>query len=54
VLLDSDYAVDRQYAINAIPTVFFIDGNGIIQAKVIETVTPELLGDALPMIGIEP
>ena len=54
VLLDSDYSVDRQYAISAIPTVFFIDGNGIIQAKVIETVTAELLEDALPLIGIEP
>jgi len=54
VLLDSNGAAGNRYGIVAIPTVFFIDEAGVIQAKLIEAVTPELLADTLPLIGIEP
>ena len=54
VLLDPNGTMNKRFAIMAIPTVFFIDAKGVIRAKVIETVTPALLADALPLIGIEP
>ena len=54
VLIDSNNAAGKQYAITAIPTVFFIDEDGVIRAKLIETVTAELLEGNLPLIGIEP
>jgi hypothetical protein len=38
----------------AIPTELFIDADGIIRAKIIESVTPELLAEKLPLIGVEP
>ena len=54
VLLDSDGAISRKYQIFAIPTALFIDSDGIIQAKLIESVTPELLVEKLPLIGVQP
>jgi peroxiredoxin len=54
VLLDTTGTVNKQYQIFAIPTELFIDQQGVIRAKVVETVTPELLGNALPLIGMEP
>ena len=54
VLLDSDNAIDKRYGIMAIPTIFFLDGKRVIQAKLVEAVTPELLDANLPLIGIEP
>lgn len=54
ILLDSDGAVLNLYQVFAIPTVLFIDTEGLICAKVIEGVTPELLADKLPLIGITP
>jgi peroxiredoxin len=54
ILLDPDGAISDQYKIFAIPTELFIDGQGIIQAKLIETVTPQLLAEKLPLIGIKP
>ena len=42
------------YQVFAIPTELFIDANGIIRAKIIERVTPELLVEKLPLIGIAP
>lgn len=54
ILLDTDSAVLEQYQVFAIPTVLFIDADGIIQAKVIEGVTPQLLAKYLPKIGITP
>jgi hypothetical protein len=38
----------------AIPTVLFIDMDGIIRAKIIEGVTPKLLAEKLPLIGVNP
>jgi hypothetical protein len=32
----------------------FVDGQGIIRAKIIEGVTPSLLAEKLPVIGVEP
>lgn len=54
ILLDPDGKVLEQYRVFAIPTELFIDKNGIIKAKIIEQVTPELLAEYLPLIGINP
>jgi peroxiredoxin len=54
VLLDRDGSVSEQYQVFAIPTELFIDEDGIIRAKIIERVTPELLAKYLPLIGIQP
>jgi cytochrome c biogenesis protein CcmG, thiol:disulfide interchange protein DsbE len=52
-LLDEDGSVGQLYDVFAIPTVLFIDADGIIRAKIIEKVTPEILEDKLPLIGID-
>jgi peroxiredoxin len=52
ILLDRDGEVAEQYQVFAIPTELFIDGEGIVRAKIIEKVTPQLLAEYLPMIGI--
>ena len=54
ILLDKDGAVGNLYQVFAIPTVLFIDADGVIRAKVIEGVTPQLLAEKLPLIGITP
>jgi len=54
ILLDTNGKVSEQYQIFAIPTELFIDKDGVIQAKIIEKVTPELLAKYLPKIGINP
>ena len=54
VLLDRDGSISKQYQIFAIPTELFIDAEGVIQAKIIESVTPELLSEKLPLIGVQP
>jgi peroxiredoxin len=54
VLLDGDGAVSDLYQIIAIPTELFIDARGVIQGKIIETVTPQLLAEKLPLIGVNP
>ena len=54
VLLDMDGAVSKLYQIFAIPTEIFIDEGGVIRAKIIESVTPELLAERLPLIGVDP
>jgi peroxiredoxin len=54
ILLDPDGAVADLYQVFAIPTELFIDADGIIRAKIIESVTPELLAEKLPLIGVEP
>jgi peroxiredoxin len=53
VLLDRDGSVNQRYEVFAIPTVMFIDGDGIIRAKIIEKVTRDVLQDKLPLIGID-
>ncbi len=54
ILLDRDGEVLESYQIFAIPTELFIDAQGIIRAKIIERVTPELLAEKLPLIGVNP
>jgi len=54
ILLDKDGAVSKLYQVFAIPTEIFIDKDGVIQAKIIESVTPELLAEKLPLIGVNP
>jgi hypothetical protein len=46
--------VSDLYHVFAIPTVLFIDAQGLIQAQVIEGVTYQLLAEKLPLIGIQP
>jgi peroxiredoxin len=53
VLLDRDGSVNQLYQVFAIPTVLFIDGDGVIRAKIIEKVTPEILEEKLPLIGVD-
>ncbi len=54
ILLDYDGEVKGLYQVFAIPTEFFIDKEGIIRAKIIEQVTPQLLAEYLPLIGVTP
>ena len=54
VLLDKDGAVSELYQVFAIPTEILIDKDGIIRAKIVESVTPELLAEKLPLIDVEP
>jgi len=54
ILLDSDGSVLKQYQVFAIPTELFIDSKGLVQAKLIESVTPKLLADQLSKIGVNP
>jgi peroxiredoxin len=52
ILLDRDGKVSEQYQVFAIPTELFLDKEGIIRAKIIEKVTPQLLAEYFPLIGI--
>jgi len=54
ILMDEDGAVSALYQIFAIPTEIFIDADGIIRAKIIEKVTPQLLAEKLLLIGVNP
>jgi peroxiredoxin len=54
VLLDQDGAVSKLYQILAIPTEIFIDQDGMIRAKIVETVTPQRLAEKPSLIGIDP
>lgn len=54
ILLDRDGAVLKLYQVVAIPTDLFIDAEGIIRAKVIGSVTTELLAEKIPLIGVNP
>lgn len=54
ILLDQDGSVSELYQVLAIPTDLFIDTEGVIRAKIIESVTPALLTEKLPLIGVNP
>ena len=54
VLLDADGRVSNRYHIYAIPTTFFIDEDGSVRGMVIDQVTPAVLEQKLPLIGVEP
>jgi thiol-disulfide isomerase/thioredoxin len=53
ILLDQNGSVSQLYQVFAIPTELFIDADGVIRAKIIEKVTPEILEEKLPLIGID-
>ena len=53
ILLDEDGSVSQLYQVFAIPTELFIDADGIIRAKLVEKVTPQILEKKLPLIGID-
>ena len=53
ILLDLDGSVSQLYQVFAIPTELFIDADGVIRAKLVERVTPEILEDKLPLIGVD-
>jgi len=53
ILLDEDGSVSQLYQVFAIPTELFIDADGIIRAKLVEKVTPQMLEEKLPLIGID-
>lgn len=52
IVLDYDGAVSNQYQIWAIPTLFFIDGDGVIQEVLIESYSDARVAEALSKIGI--
>jgi peroxiredoxin len=54
ILLDPDGEVMELYQVFAIPTELFIDADGVIQAKIIESITEERLSEMLPLIGVTP
>jgi peroxiredoxin len=52
IALDSEGDVLDTYGIIAIPTLFFIDEQGLVQAQVVEQVTDEALVESLTTIGV--
>ena len=53
VLMDEDCRVgSRQYSVNAYPTSFFVDADGVIQAVVVGGMTPKVLDANLRLIGV--
>lgn len=54
ILLDQDGSISNLYQIFAIPTELFIDSEGIIRARMIESVNSDLLAENLLLVGIQP
>lgn len=54
VLLDQGEKVMELYQVFAIPTNYFLDAEGIVKARIIEQVLPELIAEKLPLIGVTP
>jgi cytochrome c biogenesis protein CcmG, thiol:disulfide interchange protein DsbE len=52
-LLDPDGTVNDRYHVYAIPTLFFIDKQGVIQAVLIEKLTSEQMQASLEKIGVK-
>ena len=52
IALDTDGAVSELYGIWAIPTLFFIDSDGVIQEVIIETYSYDHVMEALTKIGV--
>lgn len=53
VYLDSDNQIVRQFLVRALPTTLFIDQNGVLAAKHIGLLTPELMDGYLEKMGID-
>lgn len=54
VLLDQEGAVAKQYHVYAIPAVFFVDQQGVIQERMYETLSETQVKTALSAIGLTP
>jgi peroxiredoxin len=54
VLLDDDGQVARRYRAYSIPTVLFIDREGIIQGRYLSVMTEEKIAKSLEAIGVDP
>jgi peroxiredoxin len=54
IALDSTGSVAEMYQIYAIPTLFFIDGDGVIQEVIVETYSDDHVTESLAEIGITP
>ncbi len=52
ILLDPKGIVGRKYFINALPTTFFIDSNGVIRGVRLGVLTETMLDDYLRQIGL--
>ncbi len=52
LLFDKDSAVNTAYGITAVPTTYFINGNGIVRAVSITQLTPALMKQGLAAIGV--
>jgi peroxiredoxin len=54
IALDPDGKVAQTYRVWAIPTELLIDENGVVRARIIESVTEESLANLLEQAGITP
>lgn len=54
IVLDHDGKVSRQYRVYAIPSLFFVDSQGVIQARYIGEPTEAQLEESLAAIGVVP
>jgi thiol:disulfide interchange protein len=52
--LDTDGATYQAYRVLAIPKIFFVNEQGIIQARLIESVSQDKLENSLKAIGVAP
>jgi cytochrome c biogenesis protein CcmG/thiol:disulfide interchange protein DsbE len=54
VVLDEDGAVGKQYSLNGVPYIIFVDKDGIIQKVFIEAVTEQQALESLAAVGVQP
>ena len=54
IVLDKDGKVSKAYRIYAIPSLFFVDNQGVIQARYIGTPAEAQLEESLAAIGAVP
>ena len=54
ILLDPGGKIQEIYKIQAYPTSYFLDRDGIIRAQHIGSLTEEQLGEYLAMVGVGP
>ncbi len=54
VLMDAKGAVQSLYLVRALPTTFFLDADGVLQAQHIGELNEELMRGYLELLGVEP
>jgi peroxiredoxin len=54
IVLDGDGKVSRAYRVYAIPSLFFVDSQGVIQGRSVGTPAEVQLGESLAAIGAVP